>query len=148
MTFEQIWGTSRQNDYSWILPVVLVSGVLILALLNFIKSDAIRRITKAILLLTFSLLALQASSAAITEKWKIRHAWGEKNWIQLSEQEQNALMADGANLVMGPFLVGGAYAFWLFGGVLVLSRIVRFTSKKQQTQPQHSTEPPSSVRSA
>jgi hypothetical protein len=148
MTLEQIWETSRQNDYSWILPVVLVGGVLILSLLNCIKSDPIRRIAKAVLLLAFSILALQASSAAITEKWRIRHAWGEENWEQLSEQEQNALTADGANLVMGPFLVGGANAFWLFGGVLVLSRIIRFTAKKQQTQPQHSTEPPSSVRSA
>jgi hypothetical protein len=148
ITIEQIWDTSRQNDYSWILPVVLVFGVLTLALLNFIKSDLNRRIAKVILFLGFSFLALQASSAAITEKWRIRHAWGDENWEQLSEQEQNALMTDGANLVLGPVLEGGGYAFWLFGGVLVLSRIIRFSAKKHQTQPQHSSEPPSSVRTA
>lgn len=125
MTLEQIWETSRHNDYSWMLPAVLCVGSTILILLNLIKKTSIRRILKVLFAIGFTYLALDASSAAIFEKWRIRQEWGEHNRESLTEEESRVLYADGGNLVMGPFIYGGRYSVLLFGGILVASSVGR-----------------------
>ena len=135
MTIDQIWETSRHNDYSWMLPAVLGIGATILILMNGIRKPSARRVLKILFALGLTYLTLHASSAAITEKWRIRHDWGKQNGDTLTNEEQNALYADGANLVMGPFLYGGVYSFWLFGGILVTSAVIR--KRIQRKHPNH-----------
>ena len=134
MTFEQIWESSRHNDYSWMLPSVLCVGTLVLILLNWIRKPAARRVLKVLLAITFTYLAVQASSAAIFEKWRIRYEWGKQNRSSVTEQEDTALCADGANLLMGPFIYGGGYSFWCFGATLVGSSIIRRAISKKSQQ--------------
>jgi len=82
----------------------------------------------------FIYISLIASSAAISEKWRIRQEWGKQNWKSLTEREQKALCADGANLVMGPFIFGGAYSFCIFGATLLVSTVCRRIILKKKSQ--------------
>jgi TRAP-type C4-dicarboxylate transport system permease small subunit len=95
-----------------------------------------RRIAKFTLILIFTCATIWGSFMAIQEKWRIRHEWGFKNWDSLTEKEQSKLIADGANLTMGPLIFGGGYAFLFFGIALIISSIAvkKISSKDSQKE--------------
>ena len=134
-TLTEIWETSRQNKYTWMLPSVLAFGFVVLVLAAWIKKSDLRRVVKIFAFLGLSYLAMEASYWQIAEKWQIRHDWGEQNQALLSERDKNALIADGANLLMGPVLVGGKWALLVFGAALVVSScIVRGRSENSSAE--------------
>jgi hypothetical protein len=98
-------------------------GVLFLARLCFIRQHAaLRRIYKVGVALIFSALATVASSAEISEKWRIRNDFARA--VQLTEKQQYALTIDGANQVLGPFLFG-FQAMMIFVALLSLASLIR-----------------------
>ncbi len=123
MTFSEILELSRSNQFSWILPCVLFSGVIVILLTTIIKNTVTRRIVKLALIFAFTYTAIWASFLGIQEKWRIRHEWGVKNWDSLTDKEQIKLTADGANLTLGPLIFGGSYAFLSFGLALIISSV-------------------------
>lgn len=135
MILSEIWELSRSNQFTWILPCVLLAGAIAILLSSMIKTTAARRIVKSILLLVFSYAAIWSSSTAIQEKWRIRHEWGKQNWQSLTNKEQMRLMADGGNLTMGPLIYGGGYSFLVFASALLISSIiVRNISRKDSNK--------------
>lgn len=136
MNIEEIWEVSRHNDYTWMLPFVLGVGALVLILVSCIRKSAVRRTLKVLFALLFTYFAMQASFAAIAEKWRIRHEWADKqNWESLTQKERDVLCADGANLTLGPVIFGGGFSFLIFGTTLVASSIFsRIVLKKRAKQ--------------
>lgn len=135
MTIAEIWELSRTNQYTWILPCVLFAGAIAILLSSIIKNNIARRIVKLVFVLVFTYVALEASSMAIREKWRIRHEWGRQNEASLTDRERGALTADGANLTMGPLIYGGGYSLLIFGVALIVSSIiVKMISRKDSQQ--------------
>ncbi|MBB3209869.1 hypothetical protein FHS27_005714 [Rhodopirellula rubra] len=133
-TFEQVWETSRVNGYSWVYPCVVWSGIAILILLSLIRRTVLRRIAKLIAIIGLTIFATHSSAVEIQEKWRIRGQWADLHSDQMSESDMNALMADGANLVIGPFFNG--FVAMLNFSVVALSLlvirliVVRFCTRK------------------
>ncbi len=81
---------------------------------------------KIICALVFMVVAVQASFMGINEKWRIRHEWWRQHNDSLTERERSALVADGANLTLGPLILGGGRALLLFSiTALVLHFVVK-----------------------
>ena len=123
-TLTEIWESSRSNQYSWILPVILIGGFAWFLILTKVKFIAVRRVTKIISFLILIYVAMIASSMQISEKWRIRHEWGHANESTITDRERRALTADGANLVMGPMIYGGGGGFLVFSIALIISSFV------------------------
>lgn len=123
-TFEQIWETSRTNSLSWMYPTALWVGVGVLITLGFIKRPWLRRTGKLIAIAGFVFFATEFSAQEIQEKWRLRREWADRNPTQMTEDGLSALVADGANLTLGP-LKNGFQAFLLFAAVTIALAILR-----------------------
>ena len=123
--FDAIWKSSANNYWSATYPIVIGSGIVLLTCLAFIRNK-ILRISLQILAMFFCTVAsIAASSLAINEKWRIRHEWTSQHWDNLTAEQQDIAIADGANIVMGPYLYGiEAFLFLLFFGCLI--ELIRF----------------------
>ena len=121
MTLAQIWEGSRHNQYSWLLPCILGLGFLGLLSTAWIKHTVLRRFAKTLLCFGLVVGAVQASYLEIVEKWRIRHEWADGNKEAISHRDQEALNADGANVVLGPIILGGKWSLLVFGPALFLS---------------------------
>lgn len=148
-TFETIWSSSRQNEWTNIYLYVIAAGVSVLIALSFIKHVAIRRTLKILAVLGFAYGTGEASFQAINTKWQIRHEWTEKNWDDLTEDQQMASISDGANLVFGPIneIVFALTCFTITILILIFMRrflarkIVDRGPKEPQTIPKASRHP-------
>lgn len=104
--FAAVWESSRSNSWSWAFPTVLGVGILSVVLASFIPRPILRQVTKVFLVMLCGGLAVEASSLQIQEKWRIRGEWAANNPDEMTQKGWAALAADGANLTMGPFLMG------------------------------------------
>jgi hypothetical protein len=109
--FNEVWESSRWNEFSWCLPAVLVGAVFISLWACRIKSDGSRRFMKILLLAALPIFATLASSAEIERKWQLRWEFSRQNRESLTEDQRMAATVDGANRVMGPVLMGGFPGF-------------------------------------
>ncbi|WP_157606020.1 hypothetical protein [Schlesneria paludicola] len=120
-SFEQIWESSRHNCWSFAYPLVMLCGIAVLVGVSFIRHTLRRRVANILAVIFLSFVAAEVSSWETTEKWRIRSDWASKNTAQMTEIHRAALIADGANLALGP-VVSGMQAFLIFCGVLVVIR--------------------------
>jgi hypothetical protein len=109
--FNEVWESSRWNEFSWCLPAVLVGAVLISLWACRMKSAGSRRFTKILLLAALPIFATLASSVEIERKWQLRWEFSKLNWESFTEDQERAAIADGANRVMGPVIMGGFPGF-------------------------------------
>ncbi|MEM9645581.1 MAG: hypothetical protein AAF989_11370 [Planctomycetota bacterium] len=130
--FEQIWESSRTNDYSWGYPAVLWAGVGVLIVLSLIRHDVLRRVLKVIAMGGLVMTAMEWSSSEIEEKWRIRREWADTHPAEMTEQGYEALTVDGANRLLGP-LIDGAHAGLLFVGVAIALFVIRVAIRKRST---------------
>jgi len=127
MTFEEIWIASGSNCWSFFYPLTIIAGIAVLIVLSFIRTTPARVILKIAAVFGFSCLATVASSLEISEKWRIRGEWVEAHWESLTDAQRDIAQADGANLVMGPFIYGSFVFFGLIVVAVVLAVIFRNT---------------------
>ena len=122
--FETIWETSRHNSWSWGYPTAIWVGVVTLITFSFVPRSTLRRTLKCVTIFVFAYLAADFSAREIQEKWRIRGEWAENHKDQMTDAGWNALVADGANLVMGP-LISGFQATAILVGVALALFVVR-----------------------
>lgn len=129
--FEQIWDSSRTNDYSWGYPAVVWAGVGMLVVLSLIRHAVLRRILKVVAIVGLTMMATQWSSAEIEEKWRIRGEWADTHPAEMTEQGYEALTVDGANRLLGPVIYGfrAGLIFIAVATILLVVRIVLERSK-------------------
>lgn len=132
--FEQIWESSRTNDYSWGYPAVVWAGVGVLVLLSLIRHDVLRRILKVVAIGGLAMMATQWSSSEIEEKWRLRAEWADANPAEMTEQGYEALTVDGANRALGP-LIYGVQAGLIFVGVALVLFVIRLAIRKRPNKP-------------
>ncbi|QDV62289.1 hypothetical protein [Crateriforma conspicua] len=132
--FNQIWESSRTNDYSWGYPAVVWAGVGVLIALSLIRHNVLRRILKVIAIGGLVMTATQWSSSEIEEKWRIRAEWADTHPAEMTEQGYEALTVDGANRTLGP-LIYGFQAGLIFVGVAAVLFVIRLAIRKQPMKP-------------
>ncbi|TWU27998.1 hypothetical protein [Novipirellula artificiosorum] len=128
--FEQIWESSRINDYSWGYPAVVWAGVGVLVALSLIRHNAFRRILKVVAIFGLAMMATQWSASEIQEKWRIRREWADTHPAEMTEQGYEALTVDGANLTLGP-LIYGFRSGLIFIGVAAALFVFRVAVRKR-----------------
>ena len=109
--FNEVWDSSRWNQFSWCLPTVLVGAVLISLWACRMRSAGSRWFAKILLLAALPILATLASSLEIERKWQLRWEFSKQNWELFTEDQERAAIADGANRTMGPVIMGGFPGF-------------------------------------
>ncbi len=143
---EQIWESSRTNSWSWGYPTVLTISIVILIALSLVPQPTLRHVAKALVILACGFAAIKLSSREIDEKWRIRADWAERHADTLSDAEMQALTADGANRVIGPFFYGMQAIVWLIAlcGVLyVLRKVVNWYGSCRRIVDEADVESPS-----
>lgn len=135
-SFDEMWVSARNNSWSNAYSIVVAIGVVVILVLQFERKVFKRWALISAVVLAFSLFAMEASGLAIREKWRIRHEWGTNHQDQLTENQRQALITDGANLVFGPFVFGAQALVILLGlgvGIPFLVRGIRagFVSEQQ-----------------
>ena len=123
-SFGEMMAASRNNDYSWLLPTVFVFGSIALLLLAWIKNAVVRRVFKVGIFITSLFLAIAAAAMEISEKWRIRDEWVEANKEHIADSQMNILIVDGANLALGPIIIGAGYGTLIFGSALAVSSLL------------------------
>ena len=131
--FDQIWETSRTNDYSWGYPVVVWAGVGVIVLLSLIRHNVLRRILKVVAIGGLAMTATQWSSSEIEEKWRLRAEWADTHPAEMTEQGYEALTIDGANRLLGP-LIYGVQAGLIFVGVAAFLFVIRVAIRKRPSK--------------
>jgi len=63
--FDQIWESSRTNDYSWGYPAVVWAGVGVLVGLSLIRHNVLRWILKVVAIVGLAMTATHWSSSEI-----------------------------------------------------------------------------------
>lgn len=106
MVFDEVWVSSRSNEYSYLYPLAIWLGVGVLVALSFVKIRRWRVFGKVVAVLFFWVFATLGADWSIHEKWKIRWAWVKAHEDSLTDAQWATATADGANLSMGPFLYG------------------------------------------
>ena len=122
---DAIWESSRHNDWSYTLPLVLNIGTAVLILLAFFPLKWLRWVLNVFAVLAMGYFAIEYSSMEIEEKWRIRNEWILTNQDSLTEKERSAGTVDAANRVLGPILIGGQSTFFRAGIVLMGLAIAR-----------------------
>lgn len=145
--FEQIWESSRTNDYSWGYPAVVWAGVSVLVLLSLIRQDVLRRILKVVAIGGLAMTATQWSSSEIEEKWRLRAEWADTHPAEMTEQGYEALTIDGANRALGP-LIYGVQAGLIFVGVAAVLFVIRLAVRKRPAKPPDQVPPESETKVA
>ena len=145
--FEQIWESSRTNDYSWGYPAVVWAGVGVLIVLSLIRHNVLRRILKVVAIGGLVMTATQWSSSEIEEKWRIRAEWADTHPAEMTEQGYEALTVDGANRAFGP-LIYGFQAGLIFIGVAASLFVIRFAIRKRLSDPPDNAKPESETKVA
>jgi hypothetical protein len=115
---DAIWESSRNNEWSFPLPLVLNIGTVVLVMIAFLPWKWIRWGLNVVVVIVMGYFAIEYSSMEIEEKWRIRSEWIKANQELLSENERSAGTTDGANRVLGPILTGSLAV--AFRSVLVL----------------------------
>ncbi|MCM2372632.1 hypothetical protein [Aporhodopirellula aestuarii] len=147
-TFEQIWETSRTNDYSWGYSYVVWSGVALLVLLSLVRHKVIRRVLKLVVIAGGTMLATHWSAAEIHEKWRLRREWADMHPDRMTQDGMEALTIDGANLTMGPLIFGVGAIITLLGVATLLFFVrlvvvhVRAPTPQSDTDVTDAVEPP------
>lgn len=118
-TFDTIWESSRTNAWSFAYPTVLFFGVISILMLQRIRSGVFRRLLIVLSLGAFFLLAIEASSLTIAEKWQIRGDWARSHFEQLTEDQKRGVTSDGANLALGPIIGGFSTLPFFFGAAMI-----------------------------
>jgi hypothetical protein len=103
--FIQVWDESRSNAWTWAYPLFLKAAVVVLVLFSLIRRPWLRRTTKLIATVAFTIAATFLAGLDIEEKWRIRHAWADANLDKMTDQDWQALTAD-TNSTLGPLFVG------------------------------------------
>lgn len=140
-SLESIWETSRTNDWSFALPLILNIGTAVLVAIAFVPVKGLRWMLSAIAIVAMGCFATEYASMEIEEKWRIRSEWVRDHEDSLTENEMSAVSADGANRVLGPLLIGGfsvvTRAAIVLTGLalarLVVSRWLEFDQAKSRT---------------
>lgn len=145
--FDQIWESSRTNDYSWGYPAVVWAGIGVLVLLSLIRHDVLRRILKVVAIGGLAMTATQWSSSEIEEKWRLRAEWADTHPAEMTEQGYEALTIDGANRALGP-LIYGVQAGLIFVGVAAVLFVIRLAIRKQPVKPPAEAPPESETKVA
>ncbi len=117
--FIQVWDESRSNAWTWAYPLFLKSAVVILILFSLIRRPWLRRTTKLITTIAFTIGATFLAGLDIEEKWRIRHAWADANLDKMTDQDWEALTAD-TNYTLGPLFLGVQAAGYFFLLLLIL----------------------------
>jgi hypothetical protein len=144
--FEQIWESSRTNSWSWGYPTALAVSIVILIALSFIPQPTLRHVAKVLVILACGFATIKLSAREIEEKWSIRWDWAQRHENTLSDAEREALTADGANRLLGPFSYGIQAVAWLFAlcGVLyVLRKIANWYGSRRSIPDVTDVESPS-----
>jgi len=132
---DAIWESSRHNDWSYALPIVLNVGTVVLIAIAFVPIKWLRWTLNVFAVLAMGYFAIEYSSREIEEKWRIRSEWVQTNQDSLTENERSAVLADGANRVLGPILIGGQSTVFRAGIVLAVLAMVRFAIVRKKTVP-------------
>lgn len=119
---------ARFNQYSWIMPLGLLVGAVVIIASARIQSIILRVVFMFLTTIAMLVVAVSGSDLAIREKWRLRHRWADNNVEILTDSQQQYLNADGANLVMGPILIGGFWAFLVIGISMLLFALLRMTT--------------------
>jgi hypothetical protein len=122
--FETKWETSRHNSWSWGYPTAICLGVVSLFAFSFVHRCTLRRTLKSITIFVSASLAADFSAREIQEKWRIRGEWAETHKDRMTDAGWDALMTDGANLVLGP-LIYEFQAMAILMGVAFMLFVVR-----------------------
>lgn len=131
-----IWESSRHNDWSYALPLVLNIGTAVLIMFAFVPLKWLRWVLNVFAVLAMGYFAIEYSSMEIEEKWRIRSEWIKTNIDSLTDKERSAGTVDGANRVLGPILIGGQSAVFRAGIVLIGSAFARIVLVRiRKTQP-------------
>ena len=103
--FIQVWDESRSNAWTWAYPMFLKAAAIVLILFSLIRRPWVRRTTKVITTIAFTIGATFLAGLDIEEKWRIRHAWADANLDKMTDQDWQALTAD-TNYTLGPLFLG------------------------------------------
>lgn len=139
-TFEQVWESSRTNAWSGYYSATVCLGLGAIAILSFIPVTLLRGAAKLIAALGFAYYAAIYAEAEIFEKWRIRREWAAAHKELMTEANQHALTVDGANLTLGPILMG-VQALGLLFAVVVATELARYLwsrDRRSSTVPPHS----------
>ena len=117
--FIQVWDESRINAWTWAYPLFLKAAVIMLILFSLIRRPWVRRTTKLITTIAFTIGATFFAGLDIEEKWRIRHAWADANVDKMTDQDWQALTAD-TNYTLGPLFLGVQAAGYFFLLLLIL----------------------------
>ena len=117
--FIQVWEESRSNAWTWAYPLFLKAAVVVLVLFSLIRRPWLRRITKLITTITFTIAATFLAGLDIEEKWRIRHTWADANLDKMTDQDWQALTAD-TNYTLGPLFSGFEAAGYFLLLLLIL----------------------------
>ncbi len=117
--FIQIWDESRSNAWTWAYPLFLKAAVVMLVLLSLIRRPWLRRTTKPIATIAFTITTTFLAGLDIEEKWRIRHAWADANIDRMTDQDWEALTAD-TNYTIGPLFLGFEAAVYFFLLLVIL----------------------------
>ena len=117
--FIQVWDESRSNAWTWAYPLFLKAAVVVLILFSLIRRPWLRRTTKLIATIAFTITATFLAGRDIEEKWRIRHAWADANLDKMTDQEWQALTAD-TNYTLGPLFFGFEAAAYFLVLLLIL----------------------------
>lgn len=117
--FIQVWDESRSNAWTWAYPLFLKAAVVVLILFSLIRRPWLRRTTKLIATIAFTITATFLAGRDIEEKWRIRHAWADANLDKMTDQDWQALTAD-TNYTLGPLFFGFEAAGYFFMLLLIL----------------------------
>ena len=102
-SFEAIWAISRQNQWTNTFYLAICGGAICLLATSLIRNMVARRFLYVFLMLVCSYLAAELKFKEINEKWIIRHTWVELNDAIMTDEQRMIAVADGANLIFGPF---------------------------------------------
>ena len=81
---DAIWESSRHNDWSYAVPLVLNIGTAILIVLAFVPIKWLRWSLNVFAILAMGYIAIEYSSMEIGEKWRIRNEWIKTNQDSLT----------------------------------------------------------------
>lgn len=124
--FDAMWEAARHNAWSGYVPLTLNITTAVLVAVAFIRIGWLRWLLNLVVVLACVAFAIEYSSREIEEKWRLRYEYVEQHRDALTERQQAAGIADGANRTLGPILIGGFGAVARCSMVLVILGVARF----------------------